>query len=82
VSDVCCQVEFSVSGWSLVQRNPTGLVFVRDRECDQQQQYVPTPTKIRQNEARLWKDESEAVLRDVSESEFLIAISHIKNCIK
>jgi hypothetical protein len=34
VSVVCCQVEVSASGWSLVQRNPTecGVSIKCDRE--------------------------------------------------
>jgi len=44
VSIVCCQVEVSASGWSLIQRSPTECVV---SECDLESSIVrrPWPTR-------------------------------------
>jgi hypothetical protein len=38
VSVVCCQVEVSASGWSLIQGSPTECKCLSVIECDQVQQ--------------------------------------------
>jgi hypothetical protein len=40
VSDVCCKVEVSATGWSLVQRNPTkcGVYKMCDRETSKNEE--------------------------------------------
>jgi hypothetical protein len=44
VSVVCCQVEVSATGWSLVQRSPTecGVSKVCDREASTMRRPCPT----------------------------------------
>jgi hypothetical protein len=52
VSVVCCQVEVSATGRSLVQRISTEYGV---SECHQVQQYPYTPTTSRQTDVRIRK---------------------------
>jgi hypothetical protein len=69
VSTVCCELEDSATGRSLVQGSPNSCVCLSTTECYQAQQ-PPTPTISRQEEVRLRKRERKRELLNLIEISF------------
>jgi hypothetical protein len=63
VSVVCCQVEVSASGWSLIQRNPTECGV---SECDREASKGEATTRIRAEESQETKKVGTRAIRKVS----------------
>jgi len=72
VSVVCCQVEFSVTGRSLIQRRPTECVCVCATECDQLKQYLSTPVMSRYKEVRKETKNGTEILRLINKKKYLL----------